>query len=50
MAFHTSDKAWLPCEKKQCEKKNRFGKCPLMSEKELNKSGRGSFDYHTDVN
>ena len=30
--------------------KNRIGKCPLMSEKELNKSGRGSFDYRTDVN
>ena len=33
----------------QCEKKNSLGKCLLMSEKELNKSGRDSFDYCTDV-
>ena len=29
---------------------NRFGGCPLMSEKDLKKCGRGWFDYRTDYN
>ena len=31
-------------------RKNRIAKCPLKSEKDLNKDGRGSFDYRTDAN
>lgn len=30
-------------------RKNRIAKCPLKSEKDLKKDGRGSFDYRTDA-
>ena len=35
--------------KQQIVRKNRIGGCPLMSENELKKAGRGSFDYRTDT-